>query len=418
MRRLFLQIYLGFVGVLFAFALASALLWWSSAGPAMEQPIVRALAERLAAELPGAGAPQSELRAVLREQSRDFGLSLVVWDREGNVLASVGPARELPRREPGHRSRRELKLVMEDGRELGLLFRHRHRSHGSALVGLAVLAGAIAAGAYPVARRITRRLERLRGAVDELGAGDLTARVRVEGRDEVADLARTFNEAAERIEGLVSAQRRLLASASHELRSPLARLRMAVELMANEGGEAHLREAEADIAELDQLIEDLLTAARLQSGNAHLASENVDLLALLVEEAARTDVDAGGENLAVRGDPRLLRRLIRNLLENAQRHGRGKAIEAWLEALELGGARLVVADRGPGVADHEHERIFEPFYRPAGHSEGGDGGVGLGLALVREIARAHGGDARCLARAGGGTRFEVDLPARQSAPAA
>ena len=418
MRRLFLQIYLGFVGVLFAFALAAGLLWWWTVDPQVEQPIVRALAERLAAELPAAGASPPELRAVLREQSQDFGLNLVVWDRDGNVLASVGPARELPRRRPHHASRREFKLVLDDGRELGLSLRRRHRSHGAALVWLGALGGAIAVGAYPVARRITRRLERLRGAVDELGGGDLTARVRVEGRDEVADLARTFNEAAGRIEGLVDAQRRLLASASHELRSPLARLRMAVELMASEGGAAHLGEAEADIAELDELIEDLLTAARLQSGGAALARERVDLLGLLAEEGARSGVEAAGESLAVTGDTRLLRRMIRNLLENAQRHGRGGAIEASVEALDPGRARLVVADRGPGVPDHEQERIFEPFYRPAGHSEGGDGGVGLGLALVREIARHHGGDARCLARAGGGTRFEVDLPVTGAAPAA
>jgi signal transduction histidine kinase len=271
-----------------------------------------------------------------------------------------------------------------------------------------VLAGVIAAGAYPIARRIARRLERLRGAVEELGAGDFTARVRVEGRDEVAHLARSFNEAAERIEDLVTAQRRLLASASHELRSPLARLRMAVELMGSEPQPAHLEEAAADIAELDALIEDLLTAARLQSGDANLARDRVELRPLLAEEAARVGVEASGAEISLTGDARLLRRLMRNLLENARRHAGGAGIEASLEP-QPGGARLVVADRGPGVPEYERERVFEPFYRAAGHSEGGDGGVGLGLALVREIARHHAGDARCLARHGGGTRFEVDL---------
>ena len=109
----------------------------------------------------------------------------------------------------------------------------------------------------------------------------------------------------------------------------------------------------------------------------------------------------------MRGDPAMLRRLVRNLVENARRHG-GGAVEAWLERA-AGGVLLVVADRGPGVPEAERERIFEPFYRAAGHAEGADGGVGLGLSLVREIAEAHRGSARVAPREGGGSRFEVRL---------
>ena len=399
-------------------------------------------------------------------------------------------------------------------------------------VALPMLFLAVALAAWPVSRRITRRLETLQRSVDAQAAGNLQARVEVQGRDEVAQLARSFNRAAERIETLVTrqeallqAQRRLLANASHELRSPLARIRMAVELMLESPGDLplHAGEVRLNIHELDALVEEILLASRLDAGStADLKCEPVDMQALVAEEAERTGAvwvaeeaertgavwvaeeagrtgamgrvenpagggEAGGAGHAaiaidgggvmggmadhdrvtggaspwiVQGDVRLLRRLLRNLLENARRYqpaggepvlvrlsrqdasqeeaGHAVAQETWLNASASSGASvspdatvsavapagrqpavwlcIAVMDRGPGVPEVARERIFEAFYRVDGHSEQ-SGNVGLGLSLVRQIARRHGGDAHHEPREGGGSVFVVRLPAGRAGPA-
>lgn len=289
---------------------------------------------------------------------------------------------------------------------------HRRVFHGGLVAVLGLLGVAVAVGAYPVARRLTRRLERLRAGVEGLGAGDLRTRVPVEGHDEVAALATSFNRAADRIEALVGAQRTLLASASHELRSPLARLRVALELMGADRPDLRERVAR-DVAELDELIGELLLASRLESVEQLDRREDVDLLGLVAEEAARSTAEVSGQPVVVKGDAKLLRRLVRNLLENAVRYG-APPVEATVDAVG-GRARLRVCDRGPGVPEEERERIFAPFYRSSSRAPG-DGGSGLGLSLVRQIARRHGGEARCRAREGGGTCFEIDLPALTPVP--
>jgi two-component system OmpR family sensor kinase len=268
----------------------------------------------------------------------------------------------------------------------------------------------VAATAFPVVRRLTRRIERLQEDVDAWGTGKLSVRVAVQGRDEVARLAGSFNRAADRIEALVDAQKSLLANASHELRSPLARLRMAAELL-QEGAPQPIREELArNIAELDQLIEELLLASRLDAtAEAPRALAEVDLTAILAEECAHVGASLSAPSVALQGEPKLLRRMVRNLLENAGRHG-AVPIEVTLSAPAPDLIRLDVCDRGPGVPEAGREPIFTPFYRRAGASEA-DGGVGLGLSLVRQIARRHGGDAICLPREGGGACFRVILPA-------
>jgi signal transduction histidine kinase len=257
---------------------------------------------------------------------------------------------------------------------------HPRRGPAFGLFALALILVAVGVGAYPVVRRLTKRLERLQRGVEALGAGELSARVKVEGKDEVAQLAESFNRAAARIEELVAAHKSLLANTSHELRTPLTRIRMALELGKDK------RELERDIAELDALIDEVLLASRLDAVSSVEVTEDVDLLALAAEEAARYDLEAQGQPALVQGDPRLLRRMIRNLLENAKRHG-APPIEVHVNKNKS----IQVCDGGPGVPEADRERIFEPFYRRPGANEG----AGLGLTLVREIARRHGGEARC-----------------------
>ena len=274
---------------------------------------------------------------------------------------------------------------------------------------LLMIAIVIAAGAYPVVRRITHRLEQLQGSVQAWGRGDLGARVDVHGADEVAQLAASFNDSAARIEALVGAQKSLLANASHELRSPLARIRMAVELLQDSANPAIRQELARNIAELDQLIDEVLLASRLDAvPQDRAAIEDVEFTGIVAEECARVGAALDGVAGAVQGDATLLRRMVRNLLENARRHG-GEAELRVVLASAACGTMLDICDRGPGVPAAERERIFEPFYRLPGVSEKA-GSVGLGLALVRQIARRHGGEVECLPNGEHGACFRVTLP--------
>jgi signal transduction histidine kinase len=275
---------------------------------------------------------------------------------------------------------------------------------------LVAIALVVAAGAYPVVRRLTRRLERLQRSVEAWGDGQLATRVAVEGEDEVARLAASFNGAAARIEALVGAQKSLLANASHELRSPLARIRMAAELMAGQAAPAIQAELRRNVAELDQLIDEVLLASRLDAvGTATSPPEEVDLTGLVAEECARVGATLQAGAHSMMGEPKVLRRMVRNLVENAVRYGAGSKVEVRLATAGAAALRLDVCDGGPGIPEAERERVFEPFYRVAGASETA-GGVGLGLALVRQIARHHGGDAQCLPNGAGGCCFRVTLP--------
>ncbi len=416
MRRLYHQVYLAFLGIVLLLGLVVSLLWWVS-GPRWAHPdLLDSVARLVADALPGADRPLADLQPKVAELARRFHADVTVRGSDGALLAAAGaPLPTPPARLAGsgwfHVDRRPTAaLRLPDGRWVLARGDRPHLPWGL-LLALILVAATVAAGAYPLARRIVGRLERLQTRVEALGKGDLATRVDVEGTDEVARLARSFNQAADRIQALMAAQKHLLASVSHELRTPLTRMRMAVELLPADARPELRTRLTRDITELDTLVGELLLASRLDALDPPLPTEEVDLLALMAEESAETGAEVSGEPVTMQGDPRLLRRLMRNLLTNARRHGDGSPVEATVRGLPDGGACLQVADRGPGIPESERERIFAPFYRLPGSPETSEG-VGLGLTLVRQIARHHGGEARCLPREGGGTVFEVTLPGR------
>ncbi len=338
----------------------------------------------------------------------------------------IGQARVRPNRVPGQGV--EFDVPMKDGSTITVQLPPRPRTAGdnfrpwlprssqTFLWMLGIVAVAVALGSYPIVRRLTTRLEDLRRGVERWGEGDLSVRVAEKGNDEVAFLAHRFNHAAERVETLLKANKSLLANASHELRSPLARIRMGLELMDPEPSPRARDEITRNIAELDQLIDEILLASRLDSRETDLGTvEQVDLTGLAAEESARAGADleaaTSQHTLVVQGVAKLLRRAIRNLLENAHRYSSGPVMVR--VDRKDGWAVVRVCDRGPGVPESERERIFEPFYRLRGASER-EGGVGLGLALVRSIAQRHHGSAYCEANPGGGACFVFTLPCEQT----
>lgn len=412
MLRLYLRFYLALVVSLILFVIATATLWHFTGGSAEQAGVT--LGRLVQNILPPASAPAAEQQEALRRLAVGLNGNVTLFDKDGIAVAAVGN----PLPSPGDTHRKNLGMLgwdhapisyvrLADGRWLVASVPMGYgRPRAIFHLMLVLLAVAIGVGAFPIVRQISKRLERLQRGVVSLGAGDLTSRVAVEGRDEVARLAMSFNRAAGQIEQLVNSHKSLLANTSHELRTPLARIRLAVELMKDSVDEQRMRGLEQDIAELDWLVDEILLASRLDTV-AEILHEEVDLLALAAEECARYDeVQLEGSVIPLRGDARLLRRMLRNLLENARRHGSPPTRVRIAPAGTL--ATITVRDSGPGLQASEFDKVFQPFYRPA--NSGNTAGTGLGLALVRQIARRHGGDARCAMLDDGRSGFVVTLP--------
>ena len=393
--RLFVQLYLTFVGIIVLIVVSVGVLAVTF-GDDRRAEEAAALAELWVADLP----TDPELKEERFERLSELLHSAVTLrSPQGDLIAG---ADAVPMGEPGHFRAswgHGYRVVLSDGRLLGVYVRHDARRHVRLLVLFALIGVLGIAGCWPVARRLSRRLERLRAGAERWGDGDLNARVQVHGTDEVAQVGRAFNLAADKVQALVQAQNRVLANASHELRSPLARLRIALAMV----GEGPLIEgAIQEVEELDAIVGDVLRAARMQSLTEPHEPVDIDLRGLL-DTFAGEDVVVSGPQLLVRGDPRLMRRMVSNLVDNARRYGEAPIL---LEVTLVG---IAVQDGGAALPEEQRERLFEPFYRRDGHSEGVHGGVGLGLALVKQIAELHGGQIR-YSSADGHSRFVVDLP--------
>ncbi|HEY8683638.1 MAG TPA: HAMP domain-containing sensor histidine kinase [Rhodanobacter sp.] len=418
-QRLYVRIYLTTLASLVIVVILSAVLWQFTAERTASTDHDRFMGALVSKALPSGGSADA-LHTALAALVVPPVEGLALYDRHGVRLAGAGnqagldsPA-AVAQGMPGHGMSVSRLIQLDDGRVIvARMHTDSLQVHLGGLALLALIALAVALGTYPVVRRLTRRLEALASDVDRFGGGDLSARAPVSGRDEVSSLATSFNGMADRVASLLEAHSRMLVNASHELRSPLARVRLALELYETAPRAELLHGMRHDCAEIGEQIEEILLASKLETVAPAPAQDSLDLAALVAEESSRLDIAFEVVPAEVRGDGRLLRRLIRNLLENALKYG-VQGVDAQLH-IDVHGQRILqVGDRGPGIAEAERERIFEPFYRPANTAETGSG-WGLGLALVRQIADRHHGSVRCLPRAGGGCVFELTLPAPDEA---
>jgi signal transduction histidine kinase len=288
------------------------------------------------------------------------------------------------------------------------------------------IVGVVVVLALALAFYLIRPLRRLEKAVERFGRGDFGARAGSGRRDELGSLARTFDIMADRIQTLLAAERRLLLDISHELRSPLARLSVAVELArSGEDREGAINRIEKEADRLNSLVGELLQVTRAEGDPSSLHLEDLrldDLIRDLVDDW-QLEANARGCRVelkgllpvAMQGDPELLRRAIENVVRNAIRHApRETPVEISME--NGAGIRLLVRDYGPGVPDQDLARIFDPFYRVDTDRNRVSGGTGLGLAIARRAVELHAGGIQAR-NASPGLLIEIRLPATTAAAA-
>lgn len=297
--------------------------------------------------------------------------------------------------------------------------------------GLGILIGIISSGlvCYLLAWYLTAPVVRLRAATQQLAAGDLTARAGVPGtrrHDEMAQLTRDFDLMAERLQNLVNAQRRLLSDISHELRSPLARLNIALELARQRSGadaRTALDRIDRETNRLNEMIGRLLIIARLEAGSQAIEKSPVRLAQLIDEIARDAAFEAQSrhcevevtiaDDCVVNGSASLLHSAIENVVRNAIRYTQeGTSVQVSLEQASGSTAEAIVRvlDSGPGVPNEALDKLFQPFYRIDDARGRQTGGVGLGLAITQQTVSLHGGKVRAINRPEGGLMVEIRLP--------
>ena len=431
-RKLYLRLYAAFLGVLLAvMAVTAGINILTGRGFAMLRGGPR-LAHHLARML---DVRQEPVQRIVEEMHEELSMDVALFGPGGELLAAAGAP--LPPPGPGAMDGGHHGPGWLMGRH-GIVTAPVHRIPGAVLVArlpvpegllrtLAMRTALLLLGTllvslllvYPLSRSITRPLEKLTAAVEAYGRGDLAQRSGLgELKDEVGQLARSFDVMADRIQTARRAEKELLANVSHELRTPLARMKVALALTQPPDEAVRLRLAALDeeVDELDRLIADVLTASRLDL--AALPLRKVRLQATEVVEKARLRAVALQPSLQLQAqiapgllldaDEGLLARALDNLLDNARKYGNGSPVE--VEARPDGPLMLfAVRDHGPGIPEAELSHVFDPFFRGEG-VRGKATGFGLGLALARRVAEAHGGTARALNVEGGGARIELRFP--------
>jgi two-component system, OmpR family, sensor histidine kinase CpxA len=450
MHRLFWKIFLSFWAALILFAGAAML----TASHYLEQarlenvavsPRARLLSHVSDAQRIAQRDGVNGLKAWLREIDRREPIPLFLLDRNGADLLGrplpLGIAERLAREtmRPGHGPmgpRLRLEIRLPDDTEYRLIADYQGVTLGRVLdrpqvIALPLILAALVSGlvCFLLARYLTAPLGRLRRATEAYAAGDLGARVAPTlgtRKDEVADLAHAFDRMAQRLQELMASQRQLLSDVSHELRSPLARLQVALGLARQRvagQADAEFDRIEHEAERLNDLIGQLLSLAKLEASVAPSTREPVDLAELLTSIASDADYEARAsrrrvaitrsEPAVIQGEARLLHSALENIVRNAVRYtpedssvnlsldrDRGKP-DSW---------RIVIHDQGPGVPQEMLPRLFEPFVRVGTARDRTSGGYGLGLAIAQKAVRLHDGEVSALNDPAGGFRVVITLP--------
>jgi len=367
----------------------------------------QALADRLPVEIMIDG-PEVEWSSTPERIERDE-VDIFHARRVGRVRIEFG--------EYGH-DRLLIRSQVSEHRVTFLLEEREGRRRGAWGLGLLILLvlGVLAA-CYHGMRWLLKPIGQLDAGVQRIGAGELDHRIQIKRRDELGALAESVNAMAEDLQHMLEAKRQLLLAISHELRSPLTRLKVTTALLEES---PRVEDVQRDIDEMERLITELLEAERLNTRHAPLNPEWLGLDELVHEFVAEENVEDQLEvNITpglgkVQADPIRLKLLLRNLVGNALRHNRPD-IGPVILSVEPDGQSLLlrVADHGPGMNADEVSRAAEPFWRPDSSRQRGTGGFGLGLYLCLKIAEAHGGSMEIYNEEGSGTRVQVSLPVEQ-----
>lgn len=281
----------------------------------------------------------------------------------------------------------------------------------------------VALATYLQVSPLQRRLRRLDRAVKRLGGGDLSAYADIPGNDPIGQVGATFNGMTAHIRRLIEAQREMTRAVSHELRTPVARLRFGLEMLADcesaDERRGKLNDLDRDIEQLDHLIDEILTYARLEEGTPNIDFEVVYLYEVCEQLAGELEsirgaiviAVSGARDATLEGDPRYLHRVLQNLVTNALRYAETRVSVC----LTLAPGRIIVDvdDDGPGIPEHQRERVFKPFARLDKSRQRASGGYGLGLSIVKRIVDWHGGQISLGDSPDGGARFRVILPREQ-----